>query len=123
MSDLALRVAAAKAGVDLAAGATRTPRAGVFLFDPGRKLMTTVHRVGDGFEACMKGSPQAVPGRCADACWDGRTVSLDDGPRAVIGRRHGRSGAAGARRCLQDRRFGAGRPGSHDQLRHAARLA
>lgn len=33
----------------------------------------------------MKGSPQAVLGRCADACWDGRTVPLDDGLRAVIG--------------------------------------
>jgi Ca2+-transporting ATPase len=81
----AILVAAEKAGVDLSAEAARAPRAGAFPFDPGRKLMTTVHRAGDGFEACMKGSPQAVLGRCADACWDGRTVPLDDGLRALIG--------------------------------------
>ncbi len=80
----AILVAAAKAGVDLAAEAGRAPRTGAFPFDPGRKLMTTVHQAGDGFEACMKGSPQAVLGRCADARWEGRTVPLDDALRAVI---------------------------------------
>ncbi|HLI39042.1 MAG TPA: cation-transporting P-type ATPase [Streptosporangiaceae bacterium] len=81
----AILVAAAKAGIDLPAEAARTPRVGAFPFDPGRKLMTTVHRVDGGFEAYMKGSPQAVLERCADACWDGRTMPLDDGLRALIG--------------------------------------
>lgn len=81
----AILVAAAKAGVELAAATARAPRVGAFPFDPGRKLMTTVHRVGDGFEAYMKGSPQAVLDRCADAFWDGGTVPLDTGLRALIG--------------------------------------
>jgi len=81
----AILVAAGKAGIDLAAEAERAPRVGAFPFDPGRKLMTTVHRVGDGFEAYMKGSPQAVLERCADAWWDGRAVPLDDGLRERIG--------------------------------------
>ena len=44
----AILVGAAKAGIDLAAEAARTPRVGVFPFDPGRKLMTTVHRAVEG---------------------------------------------------------------------------
>ncbi|HET9082355.1 MAG TPA: cation-transporting P-type ATPase [Trebonia sp.] len=95
----AILVAAAKAGVDLAAEAASTPRVGAFPFDPGRKLMTTVHRAGDGFEAYMKGSPQAVLDRCADASWDGRTVPLDDGLRTVIGDANDAM-AAGALRVL-----------------------
>ncbi|HZC41987.1 MAG TPA: cation-transporting P-type ATPase [Streptosporangiaceae bacterium] len=72
----AILVAAAKAGIDLAAEAARTPRAGVFPFDPGRKLMTTIHRGGDGYCAYTKGSPQAVLDRCTHACWDGQVLSL-----------------------------------------------
>ena len=81
----AILVAAAKAGIDLAAEAERTPRVGAFPFDPGRKLMTTIHQVSGGFEAYMKGSPQAVLDRCANACWDGRPVPLDDSLRRRIG--------------------------------------
>jgi P-type Ca2+ transporter type 2C len=58
----AILVAAAKAGIDLAAAAAQTPRVGVFPFDPGRKLMTTIHQVAGGYEAYMKGSPQARAG-------------------------------------------------------------
>jgi len=81
----AILVAAAKAGIDLAAEAARTPRVGAFPFDPGRKLMTTIHQVSGGFEAYMKGSPQAVLDRSANACWDGRPVPLDDSLRRRIG--------------------------------------
>ncbi len=80
----AILVAAAKAGLDLAAEAARTPRVGVFPFDPGRKLMTTVHQVGVGYEAYMKGSPQAVLERCTHACWGGRAVPLEAGLRREI---------------------------------------
>jgi calcium-translocating P-type ATPase len=105
----AILVAAAKAGIDLPAEAARTPRVGAFPFDPGRKLMTTVHRVDGGFEAYMKGSPQAVLGRCADARWDGRTVPLDDGLRAVIGDANDAM-AAGALRVLAVARKTVGSP-------------
>jgi magnesium-transporting ATPase (P-type) len=60
----ALLVAAAKAGVDLAAEQERTPRVGEHPFDPVRKLMTTIHRVGDGYEAYVKGAPDALLARC-----------------------------------------------------------
>lgn len=80
----AMLVAAAKAGLDLAAEAARTPRVGVFPFDPGRKLMTTTHQVGRGYEAYMKGAPQAVLERCTRACWRGRVVPLEAGQRSEI---------------------------------------
>jgi Ca2+-transporting ATPase len=80
----AILVAAAKAGLDLAAEAARTPRVGVFPFDPGRKLMTTIHRVRGGYEAYMKGSPQAVLERCTHACWQDRVVPLRAGLRREI---------------------------------------
>jgi P-type Ca2+ transporter type 2C len=80
----AILVAAGKAGVDLAAEAAHTPRVGVFPFDSGRKLMTTIHQAGGGYEAYLKGSPQAVLERCTHACWRGRTVLLDAGLRREI---------------------------------------
>ena len=69
----------AKAGIDVAAEAARTPRVGEFPFDPGRKLMTTIHQVGRGYEAYLKGSPQAVLQRCTQACWQGQVVRLEAG--------------------------------------------
>ena len=70
----AILVAAAKGGVDLAAEQDRTPRVAVFPFDADRKLMSTVHRLGDGsYEACVKGSPQAVLERCAAVRGSGGT--------------------------------------------------
>jgi P-type Ca2+ transporter type 2C len=102
----AILVAAGKAGIDLAAETARTPRVGAFPFDPGRKLMTTIHQAvkgageaGGEFEAYMKGSPQAVLDRCADACWAGRTVPIDDGLRALVGDANDAM-AAGALRVL-----------------------
>jgi P-type Ca2+ transporter type 2C len=80
----AILVAAGKAGIDVAAEAARTPRVGEFPFDPGRKLMTTIHQVSGGYEAYMKGSPQAVLQRCTHACWQGRVVGLEDGLRRQI---------------------------------------
>ncbi len=80
----AILVAAAKAGIDLAAEAGATPRSGAFPFDPGRKLMTTIHQVGEAFEAYMKGSPQAVLERCTDAWWAGRSVPLEEDLRRRI---------------------------------------
>jgi P-type Ca2+ transporter type 2C len=80
----AILVAAVKAGLDLAAEAARTPRVGVLPFHPGRKLMTTIHRVGGGYEAYVKGSPQAVLERCTHACWQGRVVPLEAGLRREI---------------------------------------
>ncbi|MDA8302892.1 MAG: cation-transporting P-type ATPase [Actinomycetota bacterium] len=72
----AILVAAVKAGIDLATEAAHAERVGAFPFDPDRKLMTTVHRVGDGYQAFVKGSPEAVLARCSSALWDGREVPV-----------------------------------------------
>lgn len=80
----AILVAAMKAGLDLDAEAERTPRIGAFPFDPARKLMTTIHQTGEGFEAYVKGSPQAVLDRCSAAWWAGVLVPLDDELRRLI---------------------------------------
>ena len=73
----AILVGAVKAGVDLEGAAEGAERVGTFPFDPDRKLMTTLHRVGDGYQAYVKGSPQAVLERCRDAWWDERVQPLD----------------------------------------------
>jgi magnesium-transporting ATPase (P-type) len=80
----AILVAAAKAGIDVAAEAVRTARVAEFPFDPGRKLMTTIHQAGSGYEAYVKGSPQAVLQRCTHACWQDQVVPLGDGLRRQI---------------------------------------
>ena len=68
----------------MAAEAVRTARVGEFPFDPGRKLMTTIHQAGSGYEAYVKGSPQAVLQRCTHACWQDQVVPLGDGLRREI---------------------------------------
>lgn len=60
----ALLVAAAKAGLDLAAEESGTPRVAEFPFDSSRKLMTTVHKGQSGYLAYVKGAPQEVLDRC-----------------------------------------------------------
>jgi len=81
----AILVAAAKAGVDLAAEEARTPRIATFPFDADRKLMSTVQRLSDGsYEACVKGSPQAVLERCVAVRWRGQDMPLDGTSRAQV---------------------------------------
>jgi calcium-translocating P-type ATPase len=72
----AILVAATKAGVDLAGELLRTPRVGYFPFDADRKIMTTLHQVGNGVQAFVKGSPQALIERCTEVRWNGQVVPL-----------------------------------------------
>ena len=72
----AILVAAAKAGIDLAAESAAAERVGGFPFDPDRKLMTTLHRTAAGVVAFTKGSPEAVLERCNQVRWEGRTQAL-----------------------------------------------
>jgi len=81
----AILVAAAKAGLDLAAEQVRAPRVGTFPFDADRKLMTTVHRVGRStFKAYVKGSPQAVLERCVAISWLGQVMPIDEALRNQV---------------------------------------
>ncbi|GAA2599511.1 hypothetical protein GCM10010435_93700 [Winogradskya consettensis] len=57
-------VVAAKAGVDVSAEQVAAPRIEEFPFDADRKMMTTVHRIGDTVVAYVKGSPQELLARC-----------------------------------------------------------
>jgi len=93
----ALLVAAAKAGVVLEQEAATTPRVAVFPFDAERKLMTTVHQVGSGFEAYVKGSPQAVLDRCTQILWADQLRALDPELRTTVTAANDRMAAAALR--------------------------
>ncbi|MFD1663099.1 HAD-IC family P-type ATPase [Streptomyces caeni] len=80
----ALLVAAAKAGLDLAAEEAAAPRVTEFPFDSRRKLMTTVHRTRAGHHAYVKGAPQELLARCTAAEWRGGPRPLTDEPRAAV---------------------------------------
>jgi len=81
----AIVVAAAKAGVDVAAQAEKTPRQAEFPFDSDRKLMSTIHRVDGGYESYVKGAPQELLARCDRIAWDGHELPLSDDHRRQIG--------------------------------------
>jgi calcium-translocating P-type ATPase len=80
----ALLVAAAKAGVDRDAEERASPRVAEFPFDAERKLMSTVHGIGAGYEVCTKGSPQEVLDRCEWIDWSGERRPLDEPGRARV---------------------------------------
>ncbi|MGV9406290.1 cation-translocating P-type ATPase [Streptomyces sp. NPDC003667] len=90
----ALLVAAVKAGLDLAEEESRAPRVAEYPFDSKRKLMSTVHRDGDGtYFACAKGAPLELLTRCeAVDRGDGRKPLTDAGRRGVIAAADGMAG-------------------------------
>jgi len=52
------------------------PRSGEAPFDSGRKMMSTVHRVGNDFIQYTKGAPDVVLDRCTHYLKDGKPVPL-----------------------------------------------
>ncbi|MZF85979.1 cation-transporting P-type ATPase [Streptomyces sp. SID5643] len=80
----ALLVVAAKAGLDLGAEEAATPRMTEFPFDSDRKLMSTVHKTGAGYQACVKGAPGELLARCTDVEWDGRRGPLTGTDRTAV---------------------------------------
>ncbi|MFD7445652.1 cation-translocating P-type ATPase [Streptomyces sp. NPDC059909] len=80
----ALLVAAAKAGLDLAAEEAAAPRVAEYPFDSARKLMSTVHKRPDGNDAYVKGAPQELLARCTAIDWRGERQPLTDELRAAV---------------------------------------
>jgi P-type Ca2+ transporter type 2C len=120
----AILVAAAKGGVDLAAEEARTPRVAVFPFDADRKLMSTIHRLGDGsYEACVKGSPQAMLDRCVAVRWRGQDVLLDEKLRNQVTSANDAMAADGLRVLAVARRgLATGQPASSEAERELTLL-
>ena len=76
-TEAALRVLAAKGGLDAEAAASRTPRRREFPFDSRRRRMATVHREGDGWVVFAKGAPGELLRRCATVRHGGRELPLE----------------------------------------------
>ncbi len=61
-----------------------TPRVGEAPFDSGRKMMSTIHRVGDRFVQYTKGAPDEILKCCTHYEKDGQVLPLDDAAREEI---------------------------------------
>lgn len=62
----------------------RFPRVGEAPFDSGRKMMSTIHRAGEGFVQYTKGAPDVVLSLCTSAYVDGKKVPMTDEIRNSI---------------------------------------
>ncbi len=60
------------------------PRVAEIPFDSMRKLMTTVHKYGDGYIQHTTGAPDVVLSRCTTALVDGKIVPMTDELRAAL---------------------------------------
>ena len=61
-----------------------TPRVGEAPFDSGRKMMSTIQKVGDRFVQYTKGAPDEILKKCTHYEQDGQVLPLDDKARAEI---------------------------------------
>ena len=83
-TEAALRVAALKGGMDLAAEAASAPRLRELPFDSRRKRMATIHAHRGVRIAYVKGAPKEVLGLCSRLRVKGKEQPLTDGERARI---------------------------------------
>ncbi len=77
-TEVALYVAARDAGYDKDALALSSPRVAEIPFDSTRKLMSTLHRHGEGVMAYVKGAPEVLLPRCRDALGVDGNRELDE---------------------------------------------
>ena len=61
-----------------------TPRVGEAPFDSSRKMMSTIHKVGDGFVQYTKGAPDELLKRCTHSEKDGKILPLDESAKQEI---------------------------------------
>ena len=83
-TEAALRVAAAKGGVDAEALSGRLPRWREVPFDSRRKRMTTIHREGDRWAVFVKGAPVEVLQSCTRTRDGERELPLTEEERRRI---------------------------------------
>ncbi len=83
-TEAALRVLAAKGGLDEAAVQREFPRLHELPFDAKRKRMTTIHRSGAYEMAFVKGAPNEVLQLCTHIQIGGEVCALTDDLRAAI---------------------------------------
>jgi len=83
-TEAALRVAAAKGGLNEAQVTGAMPRVHEIPFDARRKRMTTIHRGPEGEVAFVKGAPREVLALCTGIQIDGREQPLDDTRRREV---------------------------------------
>lgn len=62
----------------------RFPRVGEAPFDSGRKMMSTIHKAGNGFVQYTKGAPDVVLSLCTSAYVEGKKVPMTDEIRNAI---------------------------------------
>ncbi|MFN3929496.1 MAG: cation-translocating P-type ATPase, partial [Thermoflexus sp.] len=83
-TEIALVVAAAKAGLDQRDLNARYPRIHEIPFTSERKRMTTLHHGPEGVFAACKGAPEMVLDCCARWLADGKEIPLSEGDRERI---------------------------------------
>ncbi|MBR4950595.1 MAG: cation-translocating P-type ATPase, partial [Clostridia bacterium] len=85
-TEAALQKFAFDNGVDHRAVKDVLPRIGEAPFDSGRKMMSTLHRVGEKVIQYTKGAPDVVLSRCTKyiSPVDGKTKEMDDKVRTAI---------------------------------------
>ncbi|MGC2239464.1 MAG: HAD-IC family P-type ATPase, partial [Acidimicrobiia bacterium] len=80
--EVAMLMAAAKAGLDRSRLLDELPRVREEAFDPDLKMMATLHRSGDSLAVAVKGAPLEVIQRCVEVAEDSDTKRLDEVTRS-----------------------------------------
>ena len=66
----------------------KTPRVGEAPFDSGRKMMSTVHKVGDKFVQYTKGACDVMLSKCTGYLKDGQVIPMTDELKAEINKQN-----------------------------------
>ena len=83
-TEAALVAYAAKLGLKKTELKTKFPRVGEAPFDSGRKMMSTLHGVGDKVVQYTKGAPDEILRRCTRYIKDGHEMPMTENVRAEI---------------------------------------
>ena len=73
-----------KAGLNPRELMTQNIRCGEKVFDPRRKMMSTVHKTDKGVRALIKGAPEVLLERAGAIVWDGRPRPIDPQSRQSV---------------------------------------